>query len=105
MIEIEYILCSAIHFDDGKKHPHQPVNIDSGFVVCGLRHHNCYGTLYALGIIKNGKWTMRKGIDETQGFLTSKDRFVDRMMAAKIAQEAKQISAKRVRSLMSEDLW
>lgn len=36
----EYIICSAIHFDDSKEHVHQPVNIKSGYVVCGRRHHS-----------------------------------------------------------------
>ena len=34
----EYILCSAIWFDDGNKHAHQPLNITSGVVLCGFRH-------------------------------------------------------------------
>lgn len=45
----EYIICSAIHFDDGKEYVHQPKNIKSGFVVTGRRHHNCYNVLSSLG--------------------------------------------------------
>jgi hypothetical protein len=32
------ILCAAIKYDDGEYHPHQPVNIKTGFVVSGYRH-------------------------------------------------------------------
>lgn len=35
----EYIICAANHYDDGKKHPHTPKNIEQGFVICGRRHH------------------------------------------------------------------
>lgn len=35
----EYILCSANHYDDGEKEIHGPKNIESGFVICGMRHH------------------------------------------------------------------
>lgn len=37
---VEYILCAAIWYDDGKEYPHQPVNIKEGYVWCGRRHHN-----------------------------------------------------------------
>lgn len=37
----ERILCAAVHYDDGKEYVHQPINITSGYVVCGHRHHNC----------------------------------------------------------------
>ncbi len=40
----EYILSAANYYNDGKKHEHQPNNIEIGFVVCGRRHHNCIGT-------------------------------------------------------------
>ena len=36
----EYILCAAIHWDDGETYPHQPKNITTGLVICGRRHHN-----------------------------------------------------------------
>jgi hypothetical protein len=91
------IICSAIHFDDGCRHVHQPKNIDRGFVICGRRHHNCY-TTYAL--IKNAD--MRA--PNEQGFLTDDDRFVDREEGMRIAFEAGQIPEKKLR-LFSEDLY
>lgn len=43
-----YITCSAIWFKDGIHHDHQPFNIETGFVICGHRHHNCFMTAYIL---------------------------------------------------------
>lgn len=60
----EFVMCSAIHYDDGVDHINQPFNIETGYVICGWRHFNCrspYGHL--------------KGV---QGFLTTKNRFLDR---------------------------
>ena len=70
----EYILCSAIWFNDGKKHIHQPKNIDRGYVISGRRHHNCFASIVA---IKGENWG-RNTIREIQGFITNTDRFVDR---------------------------
>lgn len=103
----ERLLCAAIHFDDGKKYDFQPHNVDTGLVVCGWRHHNCFAIYRALcpkrALVKQ---RIGAGIDEVQGFLTSTGRFVDRMVAAKIARDANQIEyTKRLRSLMSEDLY
>ena len=101
----EYIICSAIHFNDGKKHEHQPKNITNGFVVCGRRHHNCYITTWIL----NGEKSMSEKMTEAngraiQGFLTSKDRFVDRKEGGKIAYEQKQID-RETDCMFSEDLY
>lgn len=93
----EYIICSAIWFKDGKKHEHQPKNIDTGFVVCGRRHHNCFITKSLLQEFSEAKKTA------DQGFLTSKDRFVDRKEAATIAFERGQSKKKNI--LFSEDLY
>jgi hypothetical protein len=89
----ETILCAAIHFKDGLKHEHQPINIESGYVVCGRRHHNCFVTH---AIIKKGEIVPDKLLEvpkfeSEQGFITDTDRFVDRSEAAKIAAKSKQI--------------
>ena len=47
-VSIPYIICAAIWFKDGKKYSHQPRNVDSGLVVCGRRHHNCFLTAFEL---------------------------------------------------------
>lgn len=84
----EFILCAAILYDDGKEHPHQPKNIESGIVICGRRHHNCYATLSSLLGNIDGKLLVGR---EGQGFVTSRDRYVDRFEAFKIAKLNNQI--------------
>ena len=99
----ERILCSAIHFDDWEHHAHQPINILTGFVVCGLRHNNCYTTASIFDAKRN-----YKSFDAIQGFLTNKNRFVDRIEGMKIAIESGQVKEGETRKekwLFSEDLW
>lgn len=100
-----YILCAAILYDDGKEHMHQVKNIDTGFVVCGRRHHNCFITSFILNgedgiqsLIRNKDWKVK------QGFVTSDDRFVDRKEGGVIAYEAGQTD-KLTKCLFSEDLY
>ncbi len=83
----EYILCAAIHFDDGKKHAHQPFNIESGIVYCGWRHGCIFAQLG--GTVKERQ---DFGIfEKEQGFLTNRNRFVGRVEAGKIALACGQI--------------
>jgi hypothetical protein len=93
----EYILCAAIHFDDSVLRTHHS-HYGTGMVACGYRHHNCFA-LRPSGFSGN----------ETQGFLTSKDRFVDRKEARKIAEAAGQIiqdpSGLIFYNLFSENLY
>ena len=99
----ERILCAAIWFDDLKGHVHQPKNIQTGFVVCGRRHHNCYTTLVA--VLGYDKWQETKmDFEQVQGFVTSLDRFVDREEAGKIAHVAGQVDQLHDR-LISEHLY
>jgi hypothetical protein len=99
----EYILCAAIHYDDGKKHEHQPRNIKTGIVIAGRRHHNCIMTAHDLskGILKQKT--------QVQGFITNTDKFVDRKEAFQIAKKARQFLMPIVEggteTLISEDLW
>lgn len=104
----EYILCAAIHFDDQKEYVHQPKNITTGFVVCGRRHHNCFALFSA---IKSHRGTTDDDLRDypshkhtVQGFLTSKDRFINREEAAKLALETGQIK-ESVGILFSEHLY
>ena len=86
-IKGEYILCAAIWFDDGNKYPHQPKNIDIGLVFCGYGHANIFQQI-------GGTMGERRDLgirEREQGFLTSKNRFVDRKEAAKIAIKCGQI--------------
>jgi hypothetical protein len=94
----EYILCAAMYYDDGTKWAHQPKNIDKGLVICGRRHHNCFVGLNEI---------LGPGRDKSkviQGFMTNKDRFVDRQEAAKIAYECGQ-TKKNEETLLSECLY
>lgn len=96
----EYILCAAIWYRDGKQYSHQPKNIDSGYVMCGRRHHNIIALSYGLTGIPTRCET------STQGFLTNKDRFVDRIEANRIAIAAKQCFGNTDGDeLISEDLY
>lgn len=100
-IKKEYILCAAIWFDDGKGWVHQPVNIKSGFVICGHRHHNCFMTLALLVDDQLERLATRQ--NHTQGSLTNLNRFVDRAEAANLAFSAAQ--AAMTETLFSEDLY
>lgn len=82
----EQIQCAAIWFHDNLLYDHQPMNVKSGFVVCGHRHHNCFMTAY---ILQSSREYIK--LNKTQGFLTNTNRFVDRYEAFKIAKEANQI--------------
>lgn len=93
----EYIICAAIHYNDDIKYLHQPKNIQTGLVLCGRRHHNIIHIWHQLS---NGK-TRREDI---QGFLTSKDRFVNREEGGIIAFNAGQ-TKKLTHCLFSEDLY
>ena len=94
----EDIRCAAIWVDDENTDwAHQPRNIKSGYVICGLRHHNCFSDPRFI----DSKIKKHKVV---QGFLTSKDRFVNRVEAAHIALSASQIP-EIVTQLFSEDLY
>ncbi len=100
--DLEIVLCAAIHLDDGKVYTHQPVNIKTGFIVAGLRHHNCGYTVYAL----TGDLKKRLQYKETQGFLTTANRFLNRNEAYILAHSAGQIKTLHKRQeLASEDLY
>ena len=87
----ERIVCSAIH---------NPIDIDMAgnpLIYCGLRHPF---------ILWQGKQVSRN--PHHQGFLTSKNRFVDRKEGLKIALENNQVmDLKEIRGeqLFSEDLY
>lgn len=105
----EKILCAAIWYKDVPLKKSEilriqgfsPNNIDVGIVVCGWRHPNCLAQIVAL----TGLRSVTSEIGEyVQGFLTSKNRFVDRKEAAEIAFKEKQIN-NPVKELYSEDLY
>lgn len=101
-IKEERILCSAIYIDDGIVYSDSrvmPGNKKSGMVVCGQRHHNCYGILHQF---------LRDKVDiikSDEGFLTSKGNFLTRDEAKELAFRIGQITETISTTLTSEDLW
>ena len=95
---MRHILCAGIWFNDELKYIHQPKNIETGFVIAGRMHHNCFLTL-SMMLKRVGDFKSHE-----QGFITSDDMFVNRKEAAKIAFAAGQ--TKKLKSLLfSDDLY
>lgn len=102
--DTEQILCAAIWYKDfSGKTKYQPVNIDKGIVLCGWRHGCIIEQMKAVG----NKRTVRFGHDaageSVQGFITSKNRFIDRHEAAELF--AKNGFTPEFDQLYSEDLY
>lgn len=98
----EIIICSAIWYKELPTPVYRPINVNEGIVFCGHRHTHCLYQMVAM----TGKRQCEVG-EEVQGFLTNKNRFVDRFEGAKIALSSGQIkeltySKKR---LYSEDIF
>jgi len=109
--KIEKIICSAIWYkelplvrDDFPEGFSRPKNCDRGIVFCGHRHHNCLYQKVAL----TGLADHQSGLN-IQGFLTNKNRFVDRKEALEIAMDANQVNVNELGNsligLFSEDLY
>jgi hypothetical protein len=115
MKEKEFIICSAIHIDNGLDCSGQPTNINSGFIITGRRHSDCYALLKNLVTEDNYQSILNDHCDKDgkhHGFLTSTNRFVDRKEAWKIAKENNQIQFGLIASdngddsiLISENLY
>lgn len=94
----ERVLCAAIWVQTGVKYSQQPVNIENGFVISGHRHCSCLEVLGFTEIEYKNK--------STQGFLTSKNRFLTREEARKLVLRTGQLKETRlVGELYSEDLY
>ena len=114
---IEKILCSAIHYDNGKRYSEfDEYGVNTGFVLCGFRHHNIMQLIPTNVYFKKDKhyidieWNDKLEKHETiQGFLTSSGRFVDRKEALEIALKANQVDRYKLTNelvgLFSEDLY
>jgi hypothetical protein len=78
-----------------------PYNVDVGIVFSGFRHINCICQMYAI----TGKRNSEVG-NSIQGFLTNKNKFVDRQEGAEIALVSRQIDRLQYGSMLySEDLY
>lgn len=104
----EKILCAAIWYQEQPTAKILPTNIDKGIVVAGHRHGHCIHTFVAL----TGKRSVLPECGEyTQGFITSTGRFVNRLVAYKIAYNQNQIIGpnkgcpENAIGLTSEDLY
>lgn len=108
----EYILCAAIWYKDFPLSKPEildsrgirPYNVDKGVVMTGWRHANCILNLAALTGLRS---VPNESGESIQGFLTSKNRFLDRVEAMNLAIEAGQISDKESigKQLYSEDIY
>lgn len=101
---LEHIICAANYYDDGTEHVHKPINIKTGFITCGHRHHNCINTFAQIVGFPYSKESQQLQNTEVQGFLTNTNRFIDRKEAGKIAFEAGQTKELEI-DLHSEDLY
>jgi len=92
------ILCAAIWFQTHEAHTHQPENTMTGFVLSGHRHHAIIEAAYRAKIPKS--------LQTVQGFLTVKNRFLNRAQAMKLAKANGQVPASSSGSkLFSEDIY
>lgn len=103
----EKIICAAVWYKEleVKKEIANalPVNCKTGVVFCGFRHSNCIFTKCAITGLRDAE----SGTN-VQGFLTNKNKFVDRSEALEIAILADQIldyDQIRGNKLFSEDLY
>lgn len=95
-----HILSAALWVKDGIEHIHQPDNVKTGFVITGRRHHNCF---YTRSLMKVYRLTPHE-----DGFITSKNFFVNRVEGKEIAIAHGQYHpAEGIehRELFSEDLY
>jgi hypothetical protein len=104
----EKIICAAIWYKDfplvkddiNSIGFERPINCDRGMVFCGHRHHNCMYQMIAI----TGKYQHEMG-EEVQGFLTNKNRFVNRKEAAIIHKANGGTIEYSSDKLFSEDLY
>ena len=102
----EYILCSAIWYKDlplkkDIEHNVLPINCDRGLVFCGYRHTHCMYTMVSITGLRSVETEVGEYV---QGFLTSKNRFVDREEGARI-HRANGHKIDFENRLFSEDLY
>jgi len=101
----EQILCAAIWYKEVGTPHHNVVNVDKGSVVCAHRHGHVIALMMNLTGLRTVTYA-KDGVGEhIQGFLTNKNRFVDRQEAAKIAMAQGQCIDIGTDDLYSEDLY
>jgi len=96
----EYIMCASNWVNDLEEHLFQPFNIPSGICYNGWRHP-CIFQQY------QERYPQETfGKSETQGFLTTKNRFLTRSEALVLVRENGQLKQPLIGGMLtSEDLW
>lgn len=103
---MERITCAAIWYKDLPSVKYMPVNINKGVVVEGHRHADIIRTVINLLGKRTCQFGENAAGESEQGFITNKNRFVDRVEAMSIARAANQIiSDTSFPGLYSEDLY
>ena len=80
---------------------HAAVLTNKGYAVLGKCHADCFYSGKNTGLKMSNK-------SDDQGFFTSRGRYVNRILAARIAKKAGQLdpsSNRKVYALLSEDIW
>ena len=86
---VEYILCSAIHFNNDAVDRKEISGIKTGLLICGRRHSDIFNTMFNIYNGDIDRFKKDYPIDKVvQGFLTSNNRFVDRKEAFLIAKKS-----------------
>lgn len=88
-----FIVCAANYYNDGIDAVHKPKNIETGYVICGHRHYNCIEVFARIYGFPYSKETHKIQETEVQGFLTSNNYFVDRVLGLEIARFNNQLKA------------
>lgn len=97
----ERIICAAIWYKDFEAPAHTVKNKSKGVVLCGHRHAQIIHQHVRLIGMKQHEMG-----EHEQGFLTSQNRFVDRVEAMAIAKKAGQlINPHPQKQLYSEDIY
>lgn len=103
--KIEYVMCAANYYDDGVHYRFQPFNINTGYVICGWRHANA-GYSYLAAANEFGDSHIKSWDHCVQGFLTTKNRFLNRAEALELVKSTGQLTKPIIGGeLTSEDLW
>jgi hypothetical protein len=98
----EKILCAAIWYKDFPRtvSHYMCTNIEKGVVLCGFRHHNIIGQ--CMSLLDKKQFEMG---EYEQGFITSKNRFLNREEAALLHIENGGKLGYSTEELFSEDLY
>lgn len=101
--KVELVLCAAIWYKEQSNSRFLPENIKEGVVVCGYRHPHCMHAFISLTGLRSVEPECGKYV---QGFLTNRNRFLNRKEAAELVLSTGQIKELHFSDeLYSEDLY